>query len=492
MLGAEKLVDPPDERTRIAVGRVGQLVRERWHLDALLGVGGMAAVYAATHRNGKRVAVKMLHPDLSANPEVKQRFVDEGYVANCIKHPGALSVIDDDTTEHGEVFLVMDLLEGVTLEQHLIDCGVLSPVAVLSIADRLLDILAAAHDEGIVHRDVKPDNIFLTREGEVRLLDFGIARLMAPGRSHTTQLGTAIGTPAFMPPEQARGRWDQLDGRTDLWAVGATMFVLLTGRHVREADTVNEELLAAMTLLAPSLREYARHLPKPLTDLVDKALAFERAERWSSAREMQAAVRRVEALLVDEPAAETIGTGAVCPPASPTLVTPSLEPATATKHPPRRRVRHPALILTASAAASFFTLVVGRELVRTMASTADAVAAAPALTVPAATTESEEWTEVANEGDAPLAAGPESPPPTSDPTWTGRAPAPPSKVKVGSNRLRPSRKVSRTPNEARAEELWGLAASGPVPSPPAITPRPDPPAPRVPPPAPADPLDRRK
>ena len=97
---------------------------------------------------------------------------------------------------------------------------------VLTIADAILDVLAAAHDQGIVHRDVKPDNIFITRDGTIRLLDFGIARVTMPGRTHTTDSGVTLGTPVFMPPEQARGQWDQLDGRTDLWAVGATMFLL--------------------------------------------------------------------------------------------------------------------------------------------------------------------------------------------------------------------------------------------------------------------------
>ena len=110
-----------------------------------------------------------------------------------------------------------------------------------------------------------------------------------------------MGTPAFMPPEQARGRWEQIDGRSDLWAVGATMFVALTGRQVHEGETVNEELLAAMTVPAQSLREAAPFLPAPLIDLVDRALAFEQDDRWSDARAMQAAVRTVQALLDDLP-----------------------------------------------------------------------------------------------------------------------------------------------------------------------------------------------
>jgi serine/threonine-protein kinase len=300
MRDAEQLPSIADEQTRRAQMRVGQLVRGRWRLDTLLGVGGMAAVYAATHRNGKRVALKMLHNELSTNTEVRQRFVDEGYAANRVGHPGAVSVIDDDIAEDGSAFLVMDLLEGETVETRLHRRGKLWPGEVLPITDALLDVLASAHDKGIVHRDIKPDNVFITREGKVKLLDFGIARMIEPGRPRTTQSGATMGTPAFMPPEQARGRWDQLDGRTDLWAVGATMYIQLTGHQVREADTPNEELLLAMTTPARSVAELRPDLPRPLIELIDKALAFEQDERWPDARTMQAAVQATMEMLGSE------------------------------------------------------------------------------------------------------------------------------------------------------------------------------------------------
>ena len=301
MHDVETLQSLEDELAKRARSRVGQTIRGRWHLDSLLGIGGMASVYAATHRNGKRVAVKMLHPELSASPEMKQRFIDEGYAANRVGHPAAVSVLDDDESDDGSVFFVIDLLEGESLESRIRRRARLDPDELLLIIDTLLDVLAAAHDKGIVHRDVKPDNIFITVEGKVKLLDFGIARVIAPGRPRTTQSGATMGTPAFMPPEQARGRWEQIDGRSDLWAVGATMFVALTGRQVHEGETVNEELLAAMTIPAPSLREVAPSLPAPLIDLVDRALAYDQDDRWSDARAMQAAVRTLQALLDDLP-----------------------------------------------------------------------------------------------------------------------------------------------------------------------------------------------
>jgi serine/threonine-protein kinase len=164
-------LDPMLMRART---RVGSVLREKWRLDALLGVGGMAAVYSATHRNGSRVAVKILHPELSVNVQVKTRFLREGYVANAVGHDGAVRVSDDDTAEDGAAFLVMELLDGETLEDRRMRFGGrLSEDEVLAMAEQLLDVLAAAHAKGVVHRDLKPENVFLTRAGQVKVLDFG-------------------------------------------------------------------------------------------------------------------------------------------------------------------------------------------------------------------------------------------------------------------------------------------------------------------------------
>ncbi len=276
-----------------AQARVGAVLRDKWHLDRLLGVGGMAAVYAATHRNKKRGAVKLLHPELSNDPGVRQRFLREGYVANSVGHRGAVIVDDDDVADDGSAFLVMELLEGETLDARCERSGNRLPVGdVLSLADQLLDTLAAAHTKGIVHRDLKPENLFLTNDGVLKVLDFGIARLVElSNTTSATQTGSVLGTPAFMAPEQARGRWDDVDGQTDLWAVGATMFTLLTGRYVHEAGTVNEALALAITRPAPSLATIEPDAHPALVDLVDRALAYDKGARWTDAITMQAALR---------------------------------------------------------------------------------------------------------------------------------------------------------------------------------------------------------
>ena len=277
-----------------AEARVGTLLHAKWRLDSFLGYGGSAAVYAATHRNGKRAAIKVLHAHCAADPDLVARFVREGYLANKIQHPGVVSVLDDDKAEDGSVYLVMELLEGGSFERH--GRGLVPPLSIvegLQIADDLLDILVGAHAIGLVHRDIKPANLFLTSSGQLKILDFGIARLAETFSEGITQTGMLMGTPAYMPPEQARGRWQDVDARSDLWAVGVTLSSLMTGKRPRTADTAAEELLAAMMHPMPSLATLLPEAPPQVIALIDRAYAFERHDRWQSAADMQAAVREI-------------------------------------------------------------------------------------------------------------------------------------------------------------------------------------------------------
>lgn len=282
------------ETRHLAESRVATRLDGKWFLDALLGYGGSAAVYGATHRNGKRAAIKVLHPHCVADESLRTRFVREGYVANKIGHPGAVSVLDDDVADDGTVYLVMELLEGASLER--VGRGEAPPLLmneVVRIADDLLDVLAQAHKIGIVHRDIKPANIFITKAGELKVLDFGIARLAesALDGSSSTQTGFMMGTPAFMPPEQARARWNEVDARSDIWSVGATMIALLIARRPRLAETPNEELLLAMTSPLPPVASLVPNIPPQLAAVIDRAVAFDREERWPSAEAMQLALR---------------------------------------------------------------------------------------------------------------------------------------------------------------------------------------------------------
>jgi serine/threonine-protein kinase len=182
------------------------------------------------------------------------------------------------------------LLAGATVES-LSERQRLPLAAVSAIGVQVLDVLARAHERGVVHRDIKPANLFVTDGGSVKILDFGIARLREPGGATATQTGLMLGTPAFMAPEQALGRTSQIDGRTDLWAVGATLFTLVSGRIVHDAATAQEALVKAATLPAPSLRAAAPDAPEWLAAIVDRALAFDSASRFASAKEMLDSVR---------------------------------------------------------------------------------------------------------------------------------------------------------------------------------------------------------
>ncbi|WP_236604641.1 serine/threonine-protein kinase [Sandaracinus amylolyticus] len=274
---------------------MGRIVRRKWRLDALLGMGGMAAVYAATHRNGHRVALKLLHPWLLAWPDARERFLRESYVANSIAHPGVVPVADDDEAEDGAPFLVMELLHGESLEDRIARLGPMSFSEALLVANDLLDVLAAAHAASVVHRDVKPDNVFLERaqpRGRLRLLDFGIARLREiAGEGAETRQGVLLGTPAYMSPEQALGQWNRVDARTDLWAVGATLFAMISGRPPRRGDDVRA-LIAASQEPLPDLRDLVPDVPEPLAKLVAKATAYDRDARFADAVRMREAVDR--------------------------------------------------------------------------------------------------------------------------------------------------------------------------------------------------------
>jgi serine/threonine-protein kinase len=288
-----------DDDIQAAQKRVGQTMGGKWRLDRLLGVGGMAAVYAATHKNNlKTVAVKILHTELQRNEAVRTRFLREGYVANKVGHPRAVSAIDDGIDDSGAVFIVMELLKGQSLAQRLDARGGKLPQRdVLQIADGILDVLAAAHAQGIVHRDLKPDNVFLTEDDTVKVLDFGVARVLDSNDSQKTRTGVVMGTPEYMPPEQARGRSEHIDGRTDLWATAAMMHRLITGRYVHEAETQNEVLLLAMTSHAKKIADVAPHVHPKVAEIIDRALSYEPLDRFQDAESMRKAVAEaIEAL----------------------------------------------------------------------------------------------------------------------------------------------------------------------------------------------------
>jgi serine/threonine-protein kinase len=292
-----------EDDDRRAEERVGSVLNDKWTLERLLGIGGMAAVYAARHRNAARAAIKVMHPALSRHPEVRERFRREGYAANRVDHPNAVKVLDDDVVaagpDRGTAYLVMELLEGRSLQDRLEDGPPLNERDFLAIAIEVLEVLSVAHSRGVVHRDLKPENLFLLRDPDgdvhadrlrVKVLDFGLARLL-DGQAITTY-GLALGTPSFMSPEQAAGRLDEIDGRTDLFSLAATGFRLRSGRRIHEGANAVELVRKMATMAAPRLQTVAPEASAPYARVIDRALEFRRGDRYENAAAMLEDARR--------------------------------------------------------------------------------------------------------------------------------------------------------------------------------------------------------
>jgi len=271
----------------------GTILSGKYRIDSVLGEGGMAMVYAVTHlRNTARLAVKVLHEGSALKGHIRARFVREGKVANSVNHPGAVKMIDDGVAEDGSPYLVMEHLNGVCVDD--IDARAIPLSIALNVAYQVLDVLRAAHENGIVHRDIKPANLFVLRDGRVKVLDFGISRLHDGAEPFDSQAtGSVMGTPFFMAPEQARADASEIDARTDLFAVGATLFTLISGKYLHTGEDSRQVMVQAATQQARSLSSVAPGTPPAVVDLVAKAVAYERTARWGSAQAMQEAVRQI-------------------------------------------------------------------------------------------------------------------------------------------------------------------------------------------------------
>ncbi len=273
-------------------------VAGRFELRARLGQGGAATVYEAfDHDQGKVVAVKLIHPALASDAQLRARFARESHALSKLSSEHIVRVLASGS-DGDQPYLVMERLYGEDLGTRLHRCSRLSAEEAATLAIQVLHGLSDAHAAKLVHRDLKPDNIFLA-EGEprVKLLDFGISKLQADASATQalalTGSGTAMGTPLYMSPEQARGQAD-VDARSDLYALGAIVFECLSGRppHVGESDA--EILLSICTRNAPSIRGLNPSVPEAFDAFLARALQRDREQRWSSADHMRTAL---EALL---------------------------------------------------------------------------------------------------------------------------------------------------------------------------------------------------
>jgi len=268
--------------------RIGRLLGGKWRLERVVGEGGTSTVYAATHRDdGRPAAVKVIRSTLAHDPAVVELFLSEGYLVSAIEHPGVVKVLDDGVTDDGCTFLVLELLVGQTLEELRETRGGRIPLdEMMPIADAIMATLVAVHASGIIHRDLKPQNVMVLDGGGVKILDFGLAKV----RGRTADAAEdVVGTPSFMPPEQALGVTKKMDGQSDIWALGATLFYALSGQPVHVARDVTAMMLASASTRPRSLADAAPELPRSIVDVVDKAIAYRKVDRWADMIAMRAA-----------------------------------------------------------------------------------------------------------------------------------------------------------------------------------------------------------
>lgn len=269
-----------------AEARVGTVVGAA-RLSWLLGIGRYAAVYAAEHPRHGAIAAKVLHADLAARADVRARFAREVALTRSLEHPGIVRVFEDGATDE-TLFALIERLDGELLASRLSRLGGRLPVReVHATLGSALRVMAFAHERRVVHRDLSPKNVFLTRASDVYVLDFGIAA--SPDAAALTRSGQVLGTPSFMAPEQARGDSAHATPRTDVWSLGAMAFRFLAGRDVHLARSPSAQILFAATHPAPALAPLAPHVPEALAAVVDRALAFEHDTRWADARTMHEA-----------------------------------------------------------------------------------------------------------------------------------------------------------------------------------------------------------
>ena len=282
------------EATNILVN-VGSHIGQ-YRIVKKLGAGGMGAVYLGEHiLLGRRAAIKTLLPALSRNKEIAERFFNEARATSAISDPGVVQIFDFGYHVDGTAYIVLELLEGESLANRIDRMGQLLVGESLRIARQVAASLAVAHGHGIVHRDLKPDNIFLIHDGETtsgertKILDFGICKLSRED-VRITGSGVMVGTPVYMSPEQCRGNSDEIDQRSDIYALGCVLFHMLTGRAPFEHDAPGDFIVSHMQHTPPLASSIVPALPSMVDDILMRCLAKAPSDRFQSMGELCAAL----------------------------------------------------------------------------------------------------------------------------------------------------------------------------------------------------------
>jgi len=286
----------PKDRTPLVLdagddddGLVGDVLAGSYCITGVIGEGGMGRVYEAEHtRLPRKYAVKIVALELANNAEAIGRLEREAQAASRIVHDNVLDVVDVVRANDGRPCLVTELLQGEELGAMLERVGKLAPADAVDIVRQVCRGLGAAHAQGVVHRDLKPENLFLCKKDDgttrVKVLDFGVAK-MKDG-ANLTRLGTVVGTPAYMAPEQARGAPD-VDGRADIYAAGAVLYRMLTGRPPFEGADPARTLVSVVTEVPVRPRQVEPAIPEALELIVLRAMAKQPAQRYASAAELE-------------------------------------------------------------------------------------------------------------------------------------------------------------------------------------------------------------
>lgn len=295
----------------------GQTIAGKYRLNSLLGTGGMASVWSVTNMFTEREhAIKVMLPAMARTPEAARRFLLEAKASARINHPNIIEVIDVGQSEDGSLFMVMELLSGVSLETAIKRQN--PPMTVYEFSVIMLDVaraLAAAHKSGVVHRDLKPTNVFLHKDRHgiavPKLLDFGVSKFLEEqNQAHLTVAGTVLGSPMYMSPEQAKGE-SNIDGRTDIFAFGSILFEALAGFRCYDAPNFNALIVTIATTNPKNIHEAAPKMPDSLRDLVADCLQVDKEKRIASFDDvvdrLGLAVPHLEELKIRLPSPRLIG-----------------------------------------------------------------------------------------------------------------------------------------------------------------------------------------
>jgi serine/threonine-protein kinase len=282
----------------------GTIVADRYRIERLIGRGGMGTVWAGRHLSLKQlVAVKFIHEKLATSEEALRRFDLEAKAAAKIKSRHAAAVFDHGVTETGQPYIVMEYLEGETLERSIRRRGPLPLAEVTAIVTQAARALDSAHEAGIVHRDLKPDNIFLAADPEsgklgytVKLVDFGIAKIVhdeAASGAAATQAGTVLGTPHYMSPEALTAS-APVSAASDVWSLGACAFAAMTGRVPFEGDAIGDVVLKVCAAPLPVPSKVHARVPRGFDEWFAKACSRNPTQRFASARDMAVALQQLD------------------------------------------------------------------------------------------------------------------------------------------------------------------------------------------------------